>query len=521
MNLNPRSFLSEKVLAVSPDVRHMVVTKLEPRLRNIMPFMYYHKIHSIYVNDEAKFITDNLHMPKHCNKFGCIDPRCTAFQSTGITPVVTGFTLSPEIQLNMHNAKFDNTKDIEFAQCDNCKILIFGNKLIKAAKDNSKNHLKEDTFYCPFCVIDQVILGKQTGTCNLCLEKGNVAHNKAANLYICKTCTIKTIGKCASNCKSCAAYFIYYDPVRAKTIVLSKERCANCTAKLIREYDYKPNAEFRTYLEIKDVEAILPSPQAASFGIEIEVMPKNNQIARAKFDYAGGLLDMVSDPAFFYLKRDSSIEEGFEIVTHPATLDWWQSKYADKAIFEGLSWLAKYFESFWNAKCGIHVHTGKAQFASKLHIAAFYRFINENKYLASFVAERINGQYSNFSFDVSADAYALVSGGKSSNKGTDNKPRHVAVNLLPPMTVETRIFKGNLKKSRILKDIEFVDAVRVYTKPSHEGTLSAELIAIQKQSLQGFLEFVDGSEEYPNLRAFLKKLKFGSIPMKEAPLLCV
>ena len=63
---------------------------------------------------------------------------------------------------------------------------------------------------------------------------------------------------------------------------------------------------------------------------------------------------------------------------------------------------------------------------------------------------------------------------------------------------EVRIFRSNLRRERILKNVEFVDAVRVYTK-----TASALSVSTPYQGTADFLYWLGKQPGYTTLKKFL------------------
>jgi hypothetical protein len=84
------------------------------------------------------------------------------------------------------------------------------------------------------------------------------------------------------------------------------------------------------------------------------------------------IMEMMGD--FVYLKEDSSINtggyKGFEMVSHPATLEYYAS---NKNLWITLDYLRKVHNArSWDAKsCGLHIHISRAGFKSGSHTHRF------------------------------------------------------------------------------------------------------------------------------------------------------
>lgn len=320
-----------------------------------------------------------------------------------------------------------------------------------------------------------------------------VANHTGSNMNMCVDC-LKLYAKTCPDC------------TRKVTVdaLIDNIACVYCDQKPIQEYQFKPDPIFLLTKE----PLTKPSPKDAPFlGMELEVEMKpaytelRETIARRfKRDVNG----------FAYLKHDSSISCGFEIVTHPGSFDWWESK--DNPLKKSIKKLAVTCESFWTESTGIHVHISKAAFTS-LHLGKFCFFMGYNQPLTTTIAERYNKHHAPFSWDVSTQLQHTVA---TSGKDID---RHTAINLQNQNTVEVRIFKGNMSWSRILKDIEYVMAVYEFTKHPISGGLPEKNLGIAWKdddvhknaplmSAQVFRGWVLGeSKRFPNLAEYIRDYK--------------
>ena len=189
-----------------------------------------------------------------------------------------------------------------------------------------------------------------------------------------------------------------------------------------------------------------------------------------------------------YMKADGSLEHGFEIVTHPMNLAEYQ-----KMDWSFLTDLKRANARSWNtSSCGLHVHVSRTAFYNAdgdnnyPHLVRFTKFIYDNQRQVERIAGRKNNHYA--TFNDKGRVIPKVKFGDQSNG------RYSAVNLEPDETVEVRVFKGSLRKERVLSAIEFVTAVTEYTR---------QLPMIPKQNPFAWARFVhyvtEHSETYPNL----------------------
>lgn len=289
-------------------------------------------------------------------------------------------------------------------------------------------------------------------------------------------------------------------------------------------------------------------------GIELEVERKKTTPKNIEHMVAA---DLGMD--YMILKSDGSLTDGFEIVTAPATLGYhlqaWD-KFFDNS--------AKHVTSWSNGRCGMHVHMSRKHF-TPMHLGKLLTFYNnhENRDFITTIAGR-NSSYAKFSedkaFQVKAklistldELFKLLSFSKKEDKEaieksikmikqklanthsghsdssglikniTSGGERFSAVNLTKAGTVEIRIFRGNVSKVGMLKNIEFVAAVVDFAREANFRTkpLTKEEIAERKLKRKEntdyslhytfFLDWLerDTSGNYNNLKKWLSVNDYG------------
>ena len=175
------------------------------------------------------------------------------------------------------------------------------------------------------------------------------------------------------------------------------------------------------------------------------------------FDLDGQPLTLGDD--YLYLKEDGSIS-GFEIVTHPATLE------AHKRLLprEAFRSLANMGLSSWHSVngtgAGLHVHVSKASF-SHSHLHKFQLFHYENAEFLKKFAGRDSGRWANFALQGNNYKMSDFAKGDYSLSLSD---RYHALNFVPRNTVELRYFRGSLKPETVLAVLEMVHAIWTYTR---------------------------------------------------------
>lgn len=223
----------------------------------------------------------------------------------------------------------------------------------------------------------------------------------------------------------------------------------NDSRNIIHSWGYKPNPIFfgtGTY----------------HMGFELEV---ENRRSSSRLEGAQLAQDTLDNHA--YMKSDASLEDGFEIVTHPHTLEYYQQDFE----WEVLNKLRRNgFRSWDTTTCGLHVHVSRTAFggmvnystsASEIlrmqaHQLRFMKLIYDNERQVSRIAGRSSSSYASFS-----DKGSLVPKVK---QGYSERGHFSAVNVENYATLEIRVFKGSLRKERILSALEFVSASVEYTR---------------------------------------------------------
>ena len=248
----------------------------------------------------------------------------------------------------------------------------------------------------------------------------------------------------------------------------------NVPSSLIKNYSYKPYPKFYGASQNYDTPIF--------FGVELEIGEINDDYC--KEELASDLESELGD--FAYFKEDGSLEYGFEIVTHPATIDYFKSSQFFEKIEEVLLHKARAFN-----KGGMHIHISRKAFKDDDHLGRFIFFLNYHNSFSQVIAQRNSDRWAAWYKDslipnpntpVSLTQYYNLSG-----------DRYKAINLENEATIEVRIFNANIYANRNLKNLEFLDAVLKFTA---EGNYK----------LDEFLKFIQ-KPEYVNLTHFLENRK--------------
>jgi hypothetical protein len=270
-----------------------------------------------------------------------------------------------------------------------------------------------------------------------------------------------------------------------------EDDCEDCNGRrrsgeLLHHYGYKPDPLFhdtRTSLYRHELKG------CRYFGVELETTPRRGNDCYEAAEYIN---ENISDE-LLYLKEDSSISDGFEIVTHPMTLHWARNNFP----WEMLTKISELNMHAWNdSRCGLHIHINRESFRSQSHLAKLLLFVYRNeREMVSFTG-RHSHNYADYS---ESERNNFVSRAKGNRYGA----RGVAVNCQNQHTIELRVFRPSLLPSTVQAYIEFCDALVVYA-----GTITVEdCVKRNALSFGTFAEWLttQTDEDYSVLNARIQK----------------
>lgn len=245
--------------------------------------------------------------------------------------------------------------------------------------------------------------------------------------------------------------------------------CPSCyheleKSRLIHKYGYKPSPKFKcsphdefwTDVDIKEL----------LFGVELEVDDGTYEPETLAEEILGWSDDV-------YCKHDGSLDEGVEIVTHPATLDYHLNELAWKEITQACRRFG--FKSHNTTTCGLHVHVGRRQLFDDWTL-------DQDKVLANLIVllSRFRKEITVFTRrrSGSLDHWAEMPRDIPQNITCENDlvhwalndswssmySRYHALNLQNNNTVEFRIFRGTLNLDTIKATLQFVSNMCKFAK---------------------------------------------------------
>ena len=185
------------------------------------------------------------------------------------------------------------------------------------------------------------------------------------------------------------------------------------------------------------------------------------------------LADMVhtsgNNRQLLYAKRDGSLpsDSGVEYISQPMTLRAWHA-VPDKFW----KMVESNYKAFGLEDVGIHIHFPWAS----MNLAHAYTMLsalnalqlNPNGLLCK-IAQRNDSTYARWDLLTYRDTYNVVAEVAKNRTRADND-KYKAINLQHENTVELRYFKSNARGSRVLKNLEFLDALYTMTRRDAEST---------------------------------------------------
>ena len=292
------------------------------------------------------------------------------------------------------------------------------------------------------------------------------------------------------------------------------KKCVNdnierATDGSIKSYGHKPRPIFHSVKNDKIITST-EEPNTNCYGLEIEVERRDSTVNQKLIAY-----EIIRDSdGFLYCKYDSSVSNGFEIVSHPATFN------AIKKMDLQKYFLAqrKSLKGYYTNTCGMHIHINRNSF-NDLQLHKFVLMMNEHEKLTKAIAQRRSEsefKWAEFSLsqanDCKTESSKIGKVMKRQKKDDgwisrrDKKKRYKSdltigeryqvVNLQNTATIEVRCFKANLDEVAFRKNIEFVDGLFWFCKET----------PIHKLTVENFIKFVkSNNKDYSNLIQFLSR----------------
>lgn len=263
-----------------------------------------------------------------------------------------------------------------------------------------------------------------------------------------------------------------------------RDYCPHCFDELqrsvIHKYSYKPEPIF--YGE-------------HCLGVELEIDSKESISFDTLSEDAKSLQKILNaDKSYVYIKRDGSLQHGFEIVTHPISLFHHMHSVQWRDFMKEA--LSRGYRSHSTTTCGIHVHVSRSDLGTTpedcdASIDILVQWVEHNwDKLLVFSRRRVQEMRhwaKRFSDDTMEPLDDIIDKLKSGNVS-----RYTAINFTNYRTIEWRIFRGSLIYETLLAILQFVHLV---TQKVHDKTLEFEwsdfVASIDKNKYKELIAYLD------------------------------
>ena len=215
-------------------------------------------------------------------------------------------------------------------------------------------------------------------------------------------------------------------------------------SEVIHAYNYKPDPTF--YGE---------GPRY--FGVELEIDGAGERNDYAKEVLAAGNPE---GKEHIYAKRDGSLDDGFEIVSEPMSLEYHCNEMPWDQVLEKARQLG--YKSHSVSTCGLHVHISRLAFGEteeqqEACIARILYFFEKHWEELLKFSRRTPRQLERWAarYGYKEQPMEILSHAK---KGT-HAGRYTCINLEPIATIECRMFRGTLKLNTFKATLQLMDRI--------------------------------------------------------------
>ena len=357
----------------------------------------------------------------------------------------------------------------------------------KTLPESQLHFIEEEYWLCDHC------MHEHTTTCSHCGEPILLENNaRSSETPLCNACYDDHYNTCTR-----CGRVIHTDDTYYRDRYDDEPYCYDCYSRFerdgrIQDYYYNPDPIFY-------------GSGSRYFGVELEI-----DEAGESDDNAEQVMSVGNrDAEHIYCKHDGSLHDGFEIVTHPMTLDYHMNKMPWADVLKEARRMG--YISHQAGTCGLHIHVNRDSFgdANEDQEASIGRLL--------FFFEKHWDELLKFSRRTQRqlDSWAARYGYKDNPKAMlehakkgSNRGRYACINLLNYNTVEFRIFRGTLKLNTLLATLQLVNKIcdlaaclsddeiqNVSWTTFAKSCTSTELVQYLKERQIYVNEPIDGEEE--------------------------
>lgn len=331
-----------------------------------------------------------------------------------------------------------------------------------------------DQLLCEDC------LSNETMFCDRCGER-IWADDDAGDehIHLCQSCYDRYYTRCSHCGQVVSEADAFYQEDDSDLVLCNVCNSHYQAIQAIHDYYYKPELTFY-------------GDGNRYFGVELEIdgAGESNPAARSILEIAN------VEQERLYCKHDGSLEEGFELVTHPMTLAYhlqempW-GKVLSKAKSMG-------YTSHQARTCGLHIHVNRTAFGKTEEeqdecIARVLYFFEKNWEELLRFSRRTRSQLERWAmrYGYKDQPKELLENVKKGYRGE----RYTCVNLCNTHTIEFRIFRGTLKLNTLIATLQLI----------HRICDVAISLSDEELKAMSWSTFVAGCSDYPELVQYLKE----------------
>ena len=362
--------------------------------------------------------------------------------------------------------KYRPDTETELVPCDHCGQLVHDCDL----------EYVDGEYWCNDCLEDNTFI------CDNCYSRhSNDEMIQDNNYCLCQSCFDDYYYRCSD----CGRIIHRDDTYWYRDEVPYCEYCYEELPQVIHDYYYKP-------------EPIFYGDSKLYFGVELEV-DKGGE----RDEHAERILADVNFPEEkLYCKHDGSLRNGFEMVSHPMTLEYHKNEMNWSGIMERAMELS--YKSHDTDTCGLHIHVNRSGLGwddceREETISRIVYFIelhwNELLKFSRRTPETIERW---------ARRYGLLEDTERTYKNAkENCNRYVCLNLQNRSTIEFRFFRGTLKHSTFLATLQLVNAIcqnaiELSDKAVERQSWSDFVLSLEKSENSELIEYLKQKQLYVN-----------------------
>lgn len=260
--------------------------------------------------------------------------------------------------------------------------------------------------------------------------------------------------------------------------------CYNCGDLVHEDYTYEAHGDYYCSLECAPASGIneysyKPRLRFHGAGIFMGVELEFELCGACDEDVARGLRERFDEhDELFTLKKDSSLDDGIELVTQPCSLLYHQERFPWYEILKQLT--DEGCKSHDTKTCGLHVHVDRRRM-TKTHRVKLSHFVTSQKERLEQIARRNESSYAAFRKKKPAP----------SRHDDSNGNRYEAINWQNRDTVEFRLYRGTLQYETLMATIELTHAIVQFIK-----TISVVKVCDADETWEMFLDYVLNEKQY-------------------------